>query len=61
MTEPIEAATFIAKTLSPARPAPTYRTLPSRPVPSRPVPCRAPFPQTHSPLRLRMGSNPRTD
>eukprot|EP00966_Prymnesium_polylepis_P254817 5887637-Prymnesium_polylepis.1 len=58
MTEPIEAAMFIAKTLVPARPAPTA---PSRPVPSRAVPCPNPFPQTHSPLSLRMGSNPRSD
>eukprot|EP00966_Prymnesium_polylepis_P226634 5243157-Prymnesium_polylepis.1 len=44
MTEPIEAATFIAKKLAPARPAPTnlpHRTVLSRPVPSRPVPSRA--------------------
>ena len=50
---------------APARPPCTNRTaphraVPCRAVPCRAVPCRAPFPQTHSPLSLRMGSNPRT-
>ena len=40
MIEAIEAVQCIDKTLAPARPAPTDRT-----VPCRAVPCRAPFPQ----------------
>eukprot|EP00966_Prymnesium_polylepis_P201132 4660386-Prymnesium_polylepis.1 len=54
MIESIEAMPFINKTLAPARPAPTDRTVPCPALPCRAVPCPAlPCPLPPNTLSLK--------